>query len=334
MNRFPSPGPSVLRRNPRRRDLLVGICTAILTSRAAMAQKAKVLGLLAPGPLRPIASLKRRLNELGWVEGRNIRFEERWGEGDDTRYTTLAGELAALPADVILTWGSPAVLAAKGATATIPIVMGAIGDPLGVGAVTSLARPGGNVTGFSSQNYELEEKRFELLRELVPGLHRLAMLGNAGNPYSVIVLNRIREVATATGLEFEEVRLDEAGGLEAGLQRLRRAHPDGALVAAVPALFPYRQPITDFMAANRIPAVYPFREFAEAGGLIVYATNFDNLFRDAADYVDKVLRGTPVGELPVQQAATFELVINMRAAKAIELTIPPLLLARADEVLE
>jgi putative tryptophan/tyrosine transport system substrate-binding protein len=167
-----------------------------------------------------------------------------------------------------------------------------------------------------------------------PGLRRLAMLGNTGNPYSVMALKRIREVTLAAGLQFEEVTFDKAGGLEPGLQLLRQVQPDGALVAAVPALFPYRQPITDFMAANRIPAVYPFREFAEAGGLIVYATNFDDLFRQAADYVDKVLRGTSAGELPIQQAATFEIVINMRTAKAMELTIPPLLLSRADEVIE
>jgi ABC-type uncharacterized transport system substrate-binding protein len=331
---------------PRRRELLaLTVRTAALfplsvgfgvelISRAGLAQNVKVIGVLAPGPLRPIASFKRRLDELGWIDRRNIRFEERFGEGDDARYPALAAELAALPADAILTWGTPAVLAAKRASATIPIVMATIADPVGVGAVTSLARPGGNVTGFSSQNYELEEKRFELLRELVPGMRRLVMLGNAGNPYSVMALKHIGEVARAAGLDFEEVSFDQAGGLEPGLDLVRRAHPDAALVAAVPALFPYRQPITEFMAANRIPAVYPFREFAEAGGLLVYATNFDDLFRQAADYVDKILRGTPAGELPVQQAATFEIVINMRTAKAMELTIPPMLVARANEVIE
>jgi putative ABC transport system substrate-binding protein len=246
----------------------------------------------------------------------------------------LAAELAALPVDAVMTWGTPAVLAAKRATTTIPIVMATIADPVGVGAVASLAHPGGNVTGFSSQNFELEEKRFELLRELVPGLRAVAMLGNAGNPYSVIARRRIGELSKAAGLRFAEVNLDEAGGLEGGLDKLRGAHPDGVLIAAAPALFPYRKPIVEFMAANRIPAIYPFREFAEAGGLVVYATNFDDLFRQAAEYVDKVLKGTAPGELPVQQAATFELVINMRVAKALALTIPPVLLARANEVIE
>ena len=318
----------------RRRELLVAAGAVALYRRPARAQAVKVVGILAPGALRPIASFKQRLSELGWAEGRNVRFEDRWAEGDDARYVPLAAELTAQPVDAILTWSTPAVLAAKKATATIPIVMATVADPVGVGAVASLARPGGNITGFSSQNFELEEKRFELLRELVPGLRHLAMLGNAGNPYSLMAVKRIREVSTAAGLGFMEINLDQAGGLEGGLAKLREARPEAALVAAAPALFPYRKPIAEFMAANRIPAVYPFREFAEAGGLLVYATNFDDLFRHAAEYVDKVLRSALPGELPVQQAATFELVINMRAAKAIGLTIPPLLLARADEVIE
>ena len=318
-----------------RRRSFCGVAGAVaLVGWPALAETSKVVGVLAPGPLRPIASFKRRLSELGWVEGRNVRFDDRWAEGDDTRYAALAAELAVLPDDVILTWGTPGVLAAKRVTTTIPIVMATIADPLGVGAVANLARPGGNVTGFSSQNFELEEKRFELLRELVPGLRVVAMLGNAGNPYSGIAVQRIRDLTTAAGLRFAEVNLDEAGGLEGGLEKLRGAHPDGALIAAVPALFPHRQAIAEFMAANRIPAVYPFPEFAEAGGLVVYATNFHDLFRQAAEYVDKVLKGAAPGELPVQQAATFQLVINLKTAKALGLTVPQALLARADEVIE
>ena len=318
----------------RRRALLAGIGAAALAGRVARADAAKVVGILAPGPLRPIVSFKQRLSELGWAEGRGVRFEERWAEADDAHYAPLAVELAALPVDAILTWSTPAVLAAKTATTKIPVVMATVADPVGIGAVASLARPGGNITGFSSQNFELEEKRFELLRELVPSLRNLAILGNAGNPYSLIATRRIAELAAAAKLRFTEINLDEAGGLESGLDKLRDAHPDGLLIPGVPALYPYRKPIADFMAANRIPAVYPFREFAEAGGLLVYATNFDDLFRHAAEYVDKVLRGTPPGGLPVQQAATFELIINQRAAKAIGITIPPVLLARADEVIE
>jgi ABC-type uncharacterized transport system substrate-binding protein len=316
-----------------RRELLLSAAAAAF-SVPAFADAVKIVGILAPGPLRPIQSFKQRLAELGWAVGRTLRFEERWGEGDDNRYGSFAAELVKVPVDVMLTWGTPAALAAKQATTAIPVVMATIADPVGVGVVTSLSRPGGNITGFSSQNYELEEKRFELLRELVPGLRSLVILGNAANPYSRIALARVGNLAAAAGLRFEGVNLDEAGGLDGALDKLRRAKPEGVLVAAVPALFPLRKPIVEFVADNRIPAVYPFPEFAEVGGLAVYSTNFEELFRSSADYVDKVLRGTPPGELPVQQAATFKLVLNMRAARKLGLVIPPALIARADEVID
>lgn len=320
----------------RRRELIGAFGAVLLTrvARAADASRMAVVGVVAPGPLRPVATFKRRLSELGWVEGRNIRFEDRWAGGDDTRYAELAAALVAMPVDAILTWSTPAVLAAKRATTKIPIVMGAIADPVGVGAVSGLARPGGNVTGFSSQNFELEEKRFELLHELVPGLGRLVMLGNASNRYSALAMKRIEGLAEAAGLNFEGVDIDAPGGLESVFERLSRTHPDGVLVPGVPVLLLYRERITAFMAASRIPAVYPWPEFAEAGGLAVYSTNFNDLFRQAADYMDRILKGTPPGELPVQQATTFQLVINMRAAKALGLTIPPAILARLDEVIE
>ena len=212
--------------------------------------------------------------------------------------------------------------------------MGAIGDPIGVGAVANLSRPGGNVTGFSTQNYELEAKRLELLRELLPGMTRIGLLGNTDNPYVVAALKQVKLLAEQGGLKPEVVSIEAREALEGGLLRLARVQPDGVLVAAAPALFPYRKDIVEFMARHRLPAIYPFREFAEAGGLIAYATNFDDLFRQAADYVDRVLRGAPPGELPVQQAATFELVINQKTAGALGLAIPTMLLVRADEVIE
>ncbi len=240
------------------------------------------------------------------------------------------------PVDLILTWGTPATLAAKQATATIPIVIGSIGDPVAVGVVPNLAHPGGNVTGFASQSFELEEKRFELLRELVPGMARVVMLGNAGNLYADLAIERIEALAGAAGLKFDAVKIDAVIGLESGLDAVRQAHPDGVLVAAVPAFYTPRvyRPMVAFMAANRLPAIYGNREFAEAGGLISYQTNFDDLLRQAAGYVDKILKGASPGELPVQQAATFELVVNLAAAKALGLTIPPMIAARADEVIE
>jgi putative tryptophan/tyrosine transport system substrate-binding protein len=314
--------------------MLLGLLLAAGPVAAEEWSKEARVGVLAPGPLRPIASFKRRLGELGWIEGKNLRFEDRFAGEDDTRYAALAAELAAVPVDAILTWSTPAVLAAKRATTTIPIIIGGIADPVIVGAVSSLAHPGGNVTGFSTQNIELEEKRFELLSELVPGLTRMVMLGNAANPYSGLAMKRIKDLAEAAGVNFEGVNIDEEGGLEGGFERVRRAHPDGVLVTAALALFSHRKAIVDFMASSRLPAVYPFREFAEAGGLVVYATNFDDLFRQAAGYVDKVLKGASPGDLPVQQAATFELLVNVTAAKALGLTFSRTLLARADEVIE
>jgi putative tryptophan/tyrosine transport system substrate-binding protein len=322
----------------RRRDLAAALGAAlgaVVLARAAIAaEAAKVVGILAPAPLRPIDSFKARLRERGWIEGQNIRFEPRWAEGDDTRYPPLAAELAVMPVDAMMTWGTPALLAAKRATSTIPIVMGAIGDPVGVGAVANLSRPGGNVTGFSTQNYELEAKRLEFLREFVPSMKRIGLLGNIDNPYVVAALKQVRDLAERGGLQPAVVAIEAREGLEAGLLRLARAQPDGVLVAAAPALFPFRRTIVEFMARHRLPAIYAFREFAEVGGLIAYSTNFDDLFRQAADYVDKILRGASPGELPVQQAATFELVINQKAAGALGLAIPPVLLTRADEVIE
>src|SRR5437868_8386547 len=227
-----------------RRDLAAALGAALgaimLVRATRAAEAAKVVGLLAPAPLRPIDSFKAELHRRGWTEGQNIRFEPRWAGGDDTRYDALAAELAALPADAILTWGTPAVLAAKRATSTVPIVMGAIGDPIGVGAVANLSRPGGNVTGFSTQNYELEAKRLELLREFVPRMTRIAFLGNTANPYAINALQQLHAMAERGGLKSDSVMLDMPGALESGLAQLMRTHPDAVLVVAVPAPVPYR----------------------------------------------------------------------------------------------
>jgi putative ABC transport system substrate-binding protein len=324
-----------------RRELIrpSALAALFLISSAAVTQAAdKVyrVGVLALQGMHAIDSFKERLSQLGWIEGRNIRFDYRSVEGDDTRQPALAAELVAIPVDLILTWGTPATLAAKQATATIPIVMGSIGDPVTVGVVPNLAHPGGNVTGFSSQSFELEEKRFELLRELVPGMKRIVMLGNVGNLYADLAMKRIETLVESVGLTFEAVKIEAVGGLEGGLDAVRRANPDGVLVASVPAFYSphiYR-PMVAFMAANRLPAIYNTREFVEAGGLISYSTNFDDLFRQVAGYVDRILKGASPGELPVQQAATFELLLNTSAAKALGLTIPPMIVARADEVIE
>ena len=324
------------RRNLLLISTLAGLLLAGLPSVAEAAERVYRVGVLAPEGTRAIESFKERLSQLGWIEGRNIRFDYRSVEGDDMRQPALAAELVALPVDLILTWGTPATLAAKEATATIPIVMGSVGDPVAIGVVPNLAHPGGNVTGFSSQSFELEEKKFELLHELVPGMTRIVMVGNIGNLYADLAMKRVEAIVEALGLKFEGVKIDAENGLESGFDAVRRARPDGVMVAAVPAFYSPRlyRPMVAFMAGNRLPAIYNNREFVEAGGLISYSTNFDDLFRQAAGYVDKILKGASPGELPVQQAATFELVLNLVTAKTLGLTIPPMIIARADEVIE
>lgn len=324
-----------------RRDLLLLSTLAVLffTGSLAFAQvveKVYRVGVLAPEGMHAMESFKERLRQLGWIEGKNIRFDYRSAEGEDTRQPALAAELVALPVDLILTWGTPATLAAKRATARIPIVMGSIGDPVAVGVVPNLAHPGGNVTGFSSQSFELEEKRFELSRELVPGMTRIVMLGNVGNLYAELAMKRVENLVVAAGLKFDPVKIDPVSGLESGLDAVRRAHPDGVLVVAVPAFNTPRvnRAMVAFMAANRLPAIYAYREPVEAGGLMAYGTNYDDLLRQAAGYVDRILRGASPGELPVQQAATFELLVNLKTANALGLTVPQSILARADEVIE
>jgi putative ABC transport system substrate-binding protein len=326
----------------RRRDLLLLSTPAVLVfiGRPEFSQAADQVyrvGVLAPEGMRAIEIFRERLAQLGWIEGRNIRFDYRSTGGDDTRQSALAAELVTLRVDLILTWGTPATLAAKQATSTIPIVMGSIGDPVTVGVVSNLAHPGGNVTGFVSQAFLIEEKRFELLHELVPGMTRVVMLGNIGNLYADLAMKRLEPLVEAAGVKFQGVKIDPVNGLENGLDAVLRARPDGVLVAAAPAFYNFvriSQPIIAFMAANRLPAIYSTREFVEGGGLISYSTNYDDLFRQAADYVDKILRGASPGELPVQQAATFELLVKLTTAKDLGLTIPPLILARANKVIE
>jgi len=320
----------------KRREFIALIAGLPILPVAVLAQSERLrrVGVLASAEQHPIQSFKERLRELGWIEGQNVRFDYRWAKADDTRQPELAAELVALQVDLILTWGTAAALAAKRATSIIPIVMGSAGDPVKAGIVTNLARPGGNVTGFSSQSLELEGKRFEIMRELLPGMARVVIVGNTPSVYVDLAMDSVERLATAAGLTFERVKIDSVSGLGLGLDAARQAHPDAVLVTASTAFFPYRRTIVGFMADNRLPAIYGFPEFAEAGGLISYSANFDELFRQAADYADKILRGATAGELPVQQATTLKLVVNLPAARTLGLAIPPLLLSRADEVIE
>ena len=322
----------------KRRDLIALLGAAVtLRPFAASAQKGdqvRRIGILATAPFKPFDSLRQRLRELGWGEGQNVEFAYRWAEGDDTRYRALAAELVSLKVDLIVTWSSPAALAAKEATGTIPIVMGAIGTALETGVVPNLAHPGGNITGFSSQNIEIAGKHIGLLKDLVPGIGRVAVLSNAANPAAAVGLGYAQKAAKTAGLRLDNIQIGDASDLETALTALSGLHPDAASVIADVGLLAQRRRIVEFMTANRLPAVYPYSEFAEIGGLISYSPDFNNLFRQTAEYVDKILRGANPGDLPIQQPSKFKLVVNLKTAEALGLTVPALILAQADEVIE
>jgi putative tryptophan/tyrosine transport system substrate-binding protein len=292
------------------------------------------IGVLADEWSPPIDSLREGLQERGYVEGKNLRFEYRMAEGQNERHRALAAELAALPVDVIVTWGTPAALAAKRATSTIPIVMGAIADPVRVGVVSNLARPGGNITGFSALTFEMEEKRLELLKELLSGrLARVAVFTTT-NPAAPIVLEYIQRAADAFGITLRPLEVRDERDFDEAFRATRHDRPDAAMVLADPFLAAHQARIAAFMAEISLPAMYPYRHSVEAGGLISYTTNYHTLFRGAAGYVDRILKGTPPGDLPIQLPTTFEMVLNLKTARALGLTVPPAILARADEVIE
>jgi len=321
----------------KRRDfiaLLGGAAAWPLAGRAQQPAKTVCLGLLATLPLPPVQRLFPKLREHGYVEGLNLRVEARFAEGRDDRYPALAAELVALPVDIIVTWGTPAALAAKQATKTVPIVMGAIADPVSVGIVSNLARPEGNITGFSSQNADLEGKRLELLKDLLPRLNRVGILANVTNPFLDVALNRLRPASERLGIAMEIVEVHNSDKVEGALIRLDRARPDAVLVPADNLLLTKRHQIAAALARSKLPTVYAIREFAAAGGLIVLGANFGVLFERAAGYVDRIVKGAKPADLPVQLATEFELIINLQAAAALGLTIPPTLIARADEVIE
>jgi putative ABC transport system substrate-binding protein len=279
------------------------------------------------------AALIHRLRELGWIEGRNLTIEYRWAEGRYDRSPALVAELVQRKVDVIVTHAPPNVVAAKRVTSDIPIVFAAVGDPVGVGIVASLARPGGNVTGLSLQSADLAGKRLELLREVLPGMRRVAVLGNAASSNNVMERGEIQKAAAAYGLEILMPEIKTAGEIAPAIEAAR-GRADALFVQTDPLTNTNRAQINALALAARLPTNFGVREFAEAGGLMSYGPSFTDLFRRAGDFVDKILRGTNPGNLPVEQPVKFELVLNLKTAKAIGLTISPTLLARADEVIE
>lgn len=279
------------------------------------------------------AAFVQRLRELGWIEGRTITIEYRWAEGRTERYAEIAAELVRLKVDVIVTYGTPPSSAAKRATAVIPIVFAAAADPVGSGLVSSLARPGANITGLSLQQSDIAGKKLELLREMLTGLRRLGVMGNVGNPASVLEIVEVK--AAANRLGFDVISLDVrraediAPAIEAADGRV-----DALYVSTDPLIFSNVGRINSLALGARLPTIYNGREYIESGGLMSYGPNYPDLFRRAADFVDRILRGAKPGDFPVEQPTKFDLVINLTTARTLGLKVSPSLLARADEVIE
>ena len=315
--------------------LVGGAAAWPLTASAQQAEgKLVTIGILAIEPWPSIDAFRQALDALGYIEGKNVRFVYRYAKGHNERLPELANDLVGLNVDVILTWGTDAVLAAKQATTTIPIVMGAIGDPLSIGIVTNLAHPGGNVTGCSLSSAELEAKRLQLLKEVVPELSRVAILFNPTNHYMPLALESARKGAQVLHLSLAVYEVYDTITLDAAFVTLTKDRPDAFLVPADTFLVSQRSRIAQFAIENKLPSIYTFYEYIGAGGLIAYTPNYHDLFRRAASYVDKILKGTKPGELPIEQPTKFHLLINLKTARTLGVTLPPWLLARADEMIE
>jgi putative tryptophan/tyrosine transport system substrate-binding protein len=319
---------------------LLGGATAVwpLVARAQQTGKVSRIGFLgtsSPSLERHLVdAFRQKLRELGHVEGENIAIEYRWAEGQDDRLPSLAAELVRLNPDVIVTTGTPGTLAAKQTTSTIPIVFASSGNPVEAGLAASLARPGGNVTGFTIMA-ELEGKRLEILKEAVPGLSRVAVIWNPANSVVREFYQQTRSAATALGVTLQTVaevrRVDD---LKDAFSTIANARPHAMMVLADRELLAHRMQIVNFAANSRLPGMYPYREYVDVGGLMSYAPSNIDLFLRTAIYVDKILKGTKPADLPIQEPTKFELVINVKTGKAIGLELSPMLLGRADEVIE
>jgi putative tryptophan/tyrosine transport system substrate-binding protein len=326
-------------RRLREFKIALGSATAAwrLAARAAQPGRLPTIGFLGPNTRSAgsewVVSLAHRLRELGWIDGRNVAMEYRWSEGREERFAEFAAEFVGLEVDVIVTSGTPAVTASKQATSVIPIVFATAGDPVGNNLVASLARPGGNVTGLATLAADLAGKRLELLREIVPGLRRLAIMGNIGNPFIVEELREARTAAGTLGLEVVTLEIRHSQDIAPAFEELKGRSQ--ALYVCTDALASSNRIGINILAVGaRLPTIHGSRDYIEAGGLISFGPDYPDLFRRAADYVDKILRGSKPANIPVEQPTKFNLVINLNTAKALGLTIPPTLLATADEVIE
>jgi ABC-type uncharacterized transport system substrate-binding protein len=324
----------------KRREFITLFGGAAAWPFAARAQKAGrlptigFLGATTPSSQSQwTAAFVQRLRELDWIEGRSVAIEYRWMEGRNERVAEIAAEFVQLRVDVIVVQGTVAVVGAKQATSVIPIVFAVAGDPVGSGLIASLARPGGNVTGLSNQQADLGAKRLELLREVVPGLHRVAIIANIGNPVVVLELGEVQQAARALGLEADTFEIRRAEDVLPAFKALK-GRADALYVINDPLVNTNRVRIITLALSTRLPTMHGYREHVEAGGLISYGPNYPDLFRRAADYVDKILRGAKPGDIPVEQPSKFDLIINLTTAKALDLSVPESFLLRADEVIE
>jgi putative ABC transport system substrate-binding protein len=328
----------------RRREFITLISGAVvswpLVSRAEQPERVRRIGVLLsysehdPQAEARVAAFRDSLQGLGWTNGRNAEFEFRYAEGKLDRLQTLADQLVRMNVDVILTAGTESIQAGQRATASIPIVMATVGDPTGAGIVTNLARPGGNVTGFSLLATELSAKRLELLKETIPALNRLAVLWNPDNASVTLKFKEIEAAARTAGIQTQALQLRRVDEIEM-LFEFAKLQSAQAIITTEDALqVIHRGRIIDLTKRQGIPVAAEFGEFAHAGALMSYGPDILDMFRRAAGYVDKILRGNSPADLPVQQPTKFELVINLKTAKALGLTIPPSVLTRADEVIE
>jgi ABC-type uncharacterized transport system substrate-binding protein len=323
----------------KRREFITLLCGAAAWPLAARAQHTGIyrIGYLDPGSISRVAPFNAFMDgfrELGWVEGKNVAFERRHAENHLERLPEFAAELVRLNVDVILAAGTLGPLAAKRATTTIPIVMTAAGDPVGSGLVASLAQPNGNITGMSLMAPDLGGKRLGLLKEFVPQLSRVAVLWNAANPYPALVFKETQAAGQKLGIQVQSLEVRSPDDFDGAFERTRRWRPDALITVEDPLTVTYRKRIADVALDEQLPSLYGVREFVEVGGLISYGGNVTDLFRRAAGYVDKILKGAKPADLPVQQPTRFEMVINLKTAKALGLTVPLIMQMTADEVIE
>ena len=319
--------------------LLSGIVAAWpLAARAQQPAKIPRIGFLgnstATMEANPIGPLRDGLRELGYEEGRNVIIEFRWADGKYDQFPALVAELLAAKVDVIITAGTPATLAIKKATSTVPLVFIAVGDPVGTGVVPNLGRPGGNITGLSSIAPDLEGKRLELLREVVPKLSHVAFFLNPANAFHTASMRQARVAAQSLGIKLQPMEVNKSEQLDGAFASIVKEKPDALLILADRIFLHNRKRMMEFAIQQRLPSVNAYRELVEAGGLISYGPSYEDMHRRAAVYVDKILKGTKPADLPIEQPTKFTLLINLKTAKTLGLTVPPTLVARADELIE